>query len=204
MFLSDTDTAHAFAEAARAKKGTKLNPALVSDLQLIARTTLVTLMRLSEVLALQRSDISEREIVVVNSKSGRGRKVPVPAELRGLLLARCHDSGAVFGRGDDGAAPTAAMISVSFARWMKLLKLPGVSHHVGRHTGASNMLRDGVSPRAVQLIGGWTSLRMVERYCHVTDDELHKAVSLASQHTAGTNAGTVESEGVQEVGNKIA
>lgn len=50
------------------------------------------------------------------------------------------------------------------------------------------------TPCAVQLIGGWTSLRMVERYCHVTDNELHKAVSLASTHTTGTNTGTAESE----------
>jgi hypothetical protein len=34
---------------------------------------------------------------------------------------------------------------------------------------------------------------MVERYCHVTDDELHKAVTLASVHTAGTDAGTAGS-----------
>ena len=113
-------------------------------------------------------------------------------ELRTALLERCHDSSSVFGRGDDGVAPTAATVSVAFARWMKLLKLSGVSHHVCRHTGASNMLRDGASPRAVQLIGGWTSLRMVERYCHVTDEELHKAVKLASAHTTGTNAGTEE------------
>jgi site-specific recombinase XerD len=82
------------------------------------------------------------------------------------------------------------MVSVSFSRWMSLVKLRGVSHHVCRHTGASNMLRDGASPRAVQLIGGWTSLRMVERYCHVTDDELHKAVGFASAHAAVTSAGT--------------
>ena len=56
------------------------------------------------------------------------------------------------------------------------------------------MLRDGASPRAVQLIGGWTWLRMVERSCHVTDDELHKAVSLAGLHTTGTNAGTATSD----------
>ena len=55
------------------------------------------------------------------------------------------------------------------------------------------MLRDGASPRAVQLIGGWTSLRMVERYCHVTDEELHKAVSLANSH-AGTNTGTASTQ----------
>ena len=75
------------------------------------------------------------------------------------------------------------------------------SHNVCRHTGA-NMLRDGASPRAVQLIGGWTSLRMVERYCHVTDDELHKAVSLASEHATGTNAGTEDSDSTENAASR--
>ena len=121
------------------------------------------------------------------------RKVPVPGDLRKLLLDRCHDSGCIFGRGDDGGPPTAATVSVAFTRWMRLLKLAAVSHHVCRHTGATNMIRDGASLRAVQVIGGWKSLRMVERYAHVTDAELHRAVKLAGLHATGTNTGTVDS-----------
>jgi integrase len=202
--LSVDATARAFTAAAEARTRTRLNRGFVADLQLMARTTLVTLLRLSEVLALRREDVRATELVVVNSKSGKGRKVPVPADLQALLLERCHSSGAVFGRGEDGIQPTAAAVSVAFARWMTLLKLSGVSHHTCRHTGASNMLRDGASPRAVQLIGGWTSLRMVERYCHVTDDELHKAVSLASTHTVGTPAGTADADAAATAESRTA
>ena len=191
--LSAAATSTAFAEAAEQRRAIKLSPAFVPDLQLMARTTICALLRLSEVLAIRREDIGASELLVLNAKNGRSRRVPVPADLRTLLLERCHSSGWVFGRGEEGKPPTAATVSVAFTRWMKLLKLPGVSHHVCRHTGASNMLRDGASPRAVQLIGGWTSLRMVERYCHVTDEELHRAVRLASGHAAaGTNAGTAD------------
>src|SRR5262245_13822408 len=38
------------------------------------------------------------------------------------------------------------------------------------------MVGAGVSLRAVQTIGGWSSLRMVERYAHVNDAELARAV----------------------------
>jgi site-specific recombinase XerD len=38
------------------------------------------------------------------------------------------------------------------------------------------MVAHGVSLRAVQMIGGWTSLRMVERYSHLDDAELQRAV----------------------------
>jgi len=121
--------------------------------------------------------------------------VPLTDELRTDLLARAHaKSGCVFGLGDEGLPPTQAAASVQYSRLMTAIKMPGVSHHVFRHTGASNMLRDGASPRAVQLIGGWTTLRMVERYCHVTDEELHRAVGLASKHATGTNAGTAAEE----------
>jgi site-specific recombinase XerD len=34
------------------------------------------------------------------------------------------------------------------------------------------MVANGVSLRAVQAIGGWGSLRMVERYAHVNDADL--------------------------------
>ena len=50
----------------------------------------------------------------------------------------------------------------------------------------------GVSLRAIQEIGGWTSLRMLERYAHPRDAEKRKAVSLMANVTeeAGTKTGT--------------
>ena len=43
------------------------------------------------------------------------------------------------------------------------------------------MLADGISVRVVQEIGGWTSLRMLERYTHPTDGETRRAVESASR-----------------------
>jgi hypothetical protein len=60
------------------------------------------------------------------------------------------------------------------------------------------MVAHGVSLRAVQIIGGWTSLRMVERYSHLDDAELQRAVRLTHNHTeaatAGGNKGTQRPE----------
>jgi site-specific recombinase XerD len=89
----------------------------------------------------------------------------------------------VFGRRKDGTPPKAAAVSVAFSRLTRALGLTGVSHHVLRHTGATVMVRSGVSLRAVQTIGGWSSLRMVERYAHVTDEELQRAVRITHAHT---------------------
>jgi integrase len=83
---------------------------------------------------------------------------------------------------------------VAFARLATSLKLPGVSHHVLRHTGASVMVAHGVSLRAVQIIGGWTSLRMVERYSHLDDAELQRAVRLTHNHTEAATAGGTQGD----------
>ncbi len=164
------------------------------DLALLARLTIESLPRLSEALRLRREDIGAKSVTIVQSKSGRSRRVPVTPELRGLLLARCHAAGYVFGLGTKGEPPQTAAISVAFTRLIRALKLRGISHHTFRHTGASVMVANGVSLRAVQVIGGWTSLRMVERYAHVDDAELARAVRITHSHTddAVTKAVTEE------------
>src|SRR5262249_2737047 len=133
-------------------------------LRLLARLALESLPPLSEALQLRRDDIGPTSLTIVRSKSGKARRVPITPELRADLLSRCHTSGFIFGVGKEGQPPQAAAISVAFARLSASLGLKGISHHTFRHTGATVMVANGVSLRAVQAIGGWSSLRMVERY----------------------------------------
>ena len=161
-----------------------------ADLNLLARLTLESLLRLGEALSLRREDIGPAHATVVHSKSGQPRRVPLTSELRADLLARCHKSGYVFGQGKEGTPPSPAAVSVAFCRLARSLKLAGISHHTLRHTGATTMVAGGVSLRAVQEIGGWTSLRMVERYAHVDDAELARAVRLTRTHTEAALAAT--------------
>ena len=170
---------------------------LSGDLRLLARLTLESLLRLSEALALRRDDIGPTYATVVRSKSGRSRRVPLTGELRADLLARCHAKGFVFGQDTDGAPPTQEATSVAFTRALRALGLTGVSHHTFRHSGATVMVANGVSLRAVQTIGGWSTLRMVERYAHVDEAELARAVRVTHNHTeaavaGGTKTGTAE------------
>ena len=147
----------------------RLLSACPRDLRLIARDTLESLFRLSEVLTLRVEDIATTFATVIRIKGGRMLKVPITSELRSELLARAHPSGFVFGEDRyDGQPPTQAAVTVAFGRLMRKIGLPAVSHHVLRHTGASAMVAAGVSLRVVQEIGGWTSLRMLERYAHPT------------------------------------
>jgi site-specific recombinase XerD len=51
-----------------------------------------------------------------------------------------------------------------------------------RHTGVTLMLEKGISARAIQFLAGWTSLRMLERYGHVRDSEVRRAVTANADH----------------------
>jgi hypothetical protein len=61
-----------------------------------------------------------------------------------------------------------------------------------------------VSLRVVQEIGGWTSLRMLERYAHPTDGEMQKAVRVIVdlttepnvESTTGTKTGTAANRAI--------
>ena len=146
------------------------------DLRLIARATLESLFRLSDVLGLRTEDIGSTFATLVYSKGGRRRHVPLTAELRSDLLQRAHRSGWIFGEERyDGQPPKQSAVTIAFCRLMHRLKVQGASHHTLRHTGASAMVAAGVSLRVVQEIGGWTSLRMLERYAHPTGEEMQRA-----------------------------
>jgi hypothetical protein len=52
------------------------------------------------------------------------------------------------------------------------------------------MTSNGVSLRAVHTAGGWSSMRMVERYGHVNDAQLARAVRIAHEHTDAASQGS--------------
>ena len=112
---------------------------LAGDLRLLARLTLESLLRLSEGLSLRREDFESTAVMIVNSKAGKARRVPLTPELRTALLARCHKSGYVFGVGERGEPATQEATSVAFTRAIRALGLSGISHHTFRHTGATIM-----------------------------------------------------------------
>jgi integrase len=105
----------------------------------------------------------------------KGRDRPLTPELRAALVAHAHRKGYIFGQGREGKPPPEA-ISVAFGRLMRSSGLNDVTHHVLRHTGASEMVAAGISPRVVQDIGGWSTLRMLERYVHPSGAEMTRAV----------------------------
>jgi integrase len=146
------------------------------------RVTLEALLRIQEVLHLRRTDLGEASIQR-RLKGGKVGRVPVSraliADLRAFL--ETDDQEYVFGDPPPKPRSTASLMTRAF----RAAGLHGISHHVMRHTGVTDMLEDGVSPKAIQQYAGWTSLRMLERYGHLRDAELQRATTgTAARNTA--------------------
>lgn len=62
------------------------------------------------------------------------------------------------------------------------LGITDASHHTMRHTGVTLMLENGINPRVIQFLAGWTSMRMLDRYGHVRDTEVRRAVTANAAH----------------------
>ncbi len=57
------------------------------------------------------------------------------------------------------------------------------------------MVAAGISLRVVQDIGGWSTLRMLERYAHPSGAEMARAVRVLAAYTTGTKTGTETKNG---------
>jgi integrase len=145
---------------------------------ILCRVTLEALLRLNEVLQLTRADLGP-DSLQRRLKGGRVAAIPVSRALILELQTWLRTPTQVHVFGDP--PPESNAVSSQLTRDFRANGLRGISHHTMRHTGVTDMLEDGVSPRAIMEYAGWTSQRMLERYGHLRDAELRRA-------TAGTAA----------------
>jgi integrase len=151
---------------------------------------LETGMRRSEVegLTWDRVDLSRGVLRLEITKSGKRREVPMRARVD-AILARMPEprTGRVWPAGSTRAAFEAA---VEAAR----LDAP-FRFHDCRHHFASWFVMRGGSLLALKEIGGWRSLKMVERYAHLSPDHLRSEMARTERPRAvvepdgGTTAG---------------
>ncbi len=153
--------------------------------------SLHTGLRWSEQAALRWCDVDMLAgvVTVARSKNGHSRRVPMDSLVASLLV----DLGASRGPQDasDGLvfggvayrtvcrAFTNAVTRASAAlrdAGKDASRLDGYTWHGNRHTFASRLVMAGVDLRAVQELGGWKTLKMVQRYGHLSPDHLRAAV----------------------------
>lgn len=142
----------------------------------------------SEALTLRWADVDLRRglltVQAAYAKSGETRTVPLNRPLRealGRLRMRGGAGEFVFQR-RDGRPYRDVRETFATARERAGLGRD-VTPHVLRHTFASRLAMAGVDLRTIQELGGWSDLKMVERYAHLTPSHKAEAVERIAVHS---------------------
>lgn len=155
-----------------------------------------TLMRLSDVVNLRREHDRGTYLIVEDPKI-RPYRVPISSRLR-AALDRLPKNGPYFfahrrmaSRSRDYKSSVKSMLIRACARAkVRYGRGRGITFHALRHTGATRMVDAGVSIRVIQELGGWQSLRQLERYTHPSDATKRAAVEvIGSLSTPGKAKG---------------
>jgi integrase len=139
--------------------------------------------RCGEALALQWGDVDLQARSVTfraeTTKAKRSRTVPLPGPAFEALANLRHRTGHVF-RNREGHAYTRSSsgnpIANPFASICRRAGIDNFTPHDLRHTWATWHYRANRDLLALQQLGGWKSLDMVQKYAHV-DAETHRVTA---------------------------
>ena len=112
-------------------------------------------------------------------KSGNGRRIPLTPEVAQRLRQWPKTVGTklVFPDPKHGGFRSNSSIRTAFRRARRRGGVEGHARpHDLRHTFASDLGTRNVPPETIRRLGGWASLDMVQRYVHVGDEQLVRAI----------------------------
>ena len=152
-------------------------------------------MRLGEALALEWADIEfeHQRIVVRQSKSGEGRKIPLRPALADELIIwkpKSRESRWVFPARYDNAQPMQS-IRKGWLRLCAIAKISALRPHDLRHNFTSQLQAAGVSDSIIMSITGHKTHVMLHRYSHANDEHKRKALEELPNHQVGVSGDVV-------------
>lgn len=158
----------------------KLLDACLPYLKPIVVFALNTWMRRGEVLNLKwhNVDLEKREIRVLESKSGKGRLIPVSFKFYPMLSGVKFLNGNsefVFTNPETGKAYVD--IKKSFTEACTEAEIEDLKFHDLRHTFASRLVKNGVDLETVRELMGHSSIITTQRYLHSQEKEKMAAVN---------------------------
>ncbi len=174
----------------KAQEEAAIRDALRPDLRPLFIVSIHMGFRWSEQITLEWRDVDffSGSIGVQRSKSGYSRMVPMNSIVRSVLM----DLAGQRTRPDD---PSERVFKCTYVQPDKFFpraverarkalmaagqdssRLDGYTWHCNRHTFASRLVMAGVDLRTVQVLGGWRTLAMVQRYSHLAPAHLQDAV----------------------------
>lgn len=148
---------------------------------LIIKMLFSTGLRVSELCALNRNSIHNRQFVVIG-KSKDPRPCYITEELQNLieeyLALRTDNSDALFVSNLYGERVTTHNVQEIFRRISKKAGIGTVTPHTLRHSYATKFLEHGVDIRIVSALLGHQSISTTQTYTHVTDYLLKRTYDL--------------------------
>lgn len=136
-------------------------------------------LRISEVCALKPGDVQNNIVAVENGKGGYGRRVPInlpPAARNSLDRLVSQNNPYLFkSQRSDRITDNGA-----YRRISALLQKSGASttrSHSGRHSAASEYVKQGKNPIAITKSFGWHSPTLLNKYTVLSDDDLLNALA---------------------------
>lgn len=157
---------------------TRLLTACAPELASVVTVALETGLRISELVALTASqiDFDKGLITIEQQKNGKRSVLPLAQKaLRALKEGATRPEGRLFLR-RNGQAWTDRLLREHFQAAVKSAGLPPCRFHDLRHTFATRLLERGVSMHAVQQLGRWSSVVMLQRYGHYDVEHLREAL----------------------------
>jgi site-specific recombinase XerD len=169
------------------------------DLRPLFTVSLHTGLRWSEQRRLEwrDADFLTGLLTVRQSKSGHARQIPMNSVVRSALLD-------LAGRRRDPDDPEERVFRCPYVQPDRFFpnaveraqaalreagtdasRLDGYTWHCNRHSFASRLVMAGVDLRSVQVLGGWRTLMMVQRYSHLAPAHLRAAVERLVSGPAG-------------------
>ena len=150
---------------------TALLTACPKKLGKIVRLALITGARIGEILALTWDDVLTTELLLLETKNGRSRRLPRSPAIDAVLKS-CVRGGSrwVFTNARTHEPYTVNGVAHVFKRAVLRAGIAtgDVSLHTLRHTALSRMIAAGIDDHTVMAISGHSSTRMLERYTHPT------------------------------------
>ena len=179
-FLTDKEYARFMGEISRSHRGYKSVDRYRNTL--IAEMLFVTGVRVSELCALDRDSISNRQFVVVGkSKEPRVCFITkeVEAKIKKYLSMRTDNNRALFVDQNTSERIKARNIQRIFRRVSQESGVNACTPHTMRHSFATYMIEEGVDIRFVAAMLGHQSLQTTQRYTHIRDAKLQQVYNRA-------------------------
>ena len=135
--------------------------------------------RVSEARQLKAEDIVGGSIVLrkATTKTKRTRSVPIHAKLKVILQAAELPTEGYLFPGRKGGCITRQACDAALRQACDRLGLRGFSTHSNRRTWATKLDKAGVRLKAIQDLGGWSSMAALQRYLEVSEEEKTDAIS---------------------------